>query len=222
MTKGMNFAAALFDFDGTVVDSRHATVLAVQQTFTAYALPEPTPESVIDLMGVPIEKIFPYLGGQAYQHDKHIEMIAHFRGLCIPLNAAHTFVYDGMPEMLADLKAASVPCAVVSSKRSPLIHTTYGHTGLDGLFAVTVGSDHVTDHKPHPAPALLALAQLGVAPSKKCVMVGDATVDIATGKAAGLTTIAVTWGAQNADKLASADPDHIVHNRADLRRLLLG
>jgi phosphoglycolate phosphatase len=218
----MGYKAALFDFDGTVVDSRHATTLAVQGAFEAFGLPAPAGPAIVDMMGTPVEKMFPLLGGTLYPHDRHDSLIAHFRLLCGPLNETHTLVYDGMPEILSGLNAAGVPCAVVSSKRALLINATYKYTGLEGLFATTVGSEHVTDHKPHPAPALLALSQLQIPPGKDCIMVGDAIVDIEMGRAAGLTTAAVTWGAQDEARLSESRPDYMVHTRDELKLLLLG
>ena len=83
-----------------------------------------------------------------------------------------------------------------------------------------MGVEASDKHKPDPEPALLALDKLGVAPAE-AAFIGDAAVDIACGKAAGMTTIGVSWGVGGTALQEDAKPDYFVNSVNELGRLLL-
>ena len=93
--------------------------------------------------------------------------------------------------------------------------------GLDGLIDIVAASEDTTAHKPEPAPLQHGAARLSV-PIEQCVYVGDAVVDIEAARAAGMASIAVTWGAGDPEALAVAGADHLVESPAALYALLLG
>jgi pyrophosphatase PpaX len=92
--------------------------------------------------------------------------------------------------------------------------------GLREYFDVVVTASDSAAHKPSAAPLLLALERLGAAP-ERAVYVGDAPVDVAAGKAAGVATIAVLWGVFSRAALTAAAPDFIVATPAALADLCL-
>jgi beta-phosphoglucomutase-like phosphatase (HAD superfamily) len=77
--------------------------------------------------------------------------------------------------------------------------------GVDAFFTAIVGGDEVVHQKPHPDLALHAADTLGVPPSE-CVVVGDAPVDIEAGNAAGMATVAATYGYGPPEALQVARP----------------
>ena len=92
--------------------------------------------------------------------------------------------------------------------------------GVDGSFDVEIYGDEVDRAKPDPEPVLRALAELGLDTSERIAFVGDAIHDVEAGRAAGVYTIAVTWGAGGREELEAADA--VVDDGAALSRLLLG
>ena len=66
------------------------------------------------------------------------------------------------------------------------------------------------EHKPHPAPLLKGLELLGGVPKEEAAYVGDSPFDVAAAKAAGVKSVAVSWGAFSEDTLREAGPDHLV------------
>jgi pyrophosphatase PpaX len=93
--------------------------------------------------------------------------------------------------------------------------------GLREYFDTVVTASDTDAHKPSPEPIVLALERLGATP-ERAVYVGDAPVDVAAGKAAGVTTVAVLWGAFSPAALAAAAPDFTVTTPAALADLCLG
>lgn len=128
--------------------------------------------------------------------------------------------YDGVPEMLTALKAAGANVHIVTSKRTETARLALVGVGIDDLIDVVGALEHTTKHKPDPEPLLVAAAKLGVDPST-AVYVGDATVDILAARAAGMSAIAVTWGAGERAALEATDPDTVVDTVGELTAYLL-
>lgn len=123
--------------------------------------------------------------------------------------------------MLSDLARAGIKFGVATSKRRHSAELTLGYSGLDQILPVTVAMEDTAVHKPDPAPLVLALERLGTV-AAAAVYVGDAVVDVAAAKAAGMAVIAVTWGAGTREELVAAEPSAVVDTVAELRSLLLG
>jgi phosphoglycolate phosphatase-like HAD superfamily hydrolase len=110
--------------------------------------------------------------------------------------------------------------AVVTS-RGPSVTTAFLQAyGLANLFKAMVTSRSTLRLKPHPAPIVLAARQLGLTPAE-CLVIGDTTVDIRSGRAAGAQTVGVLCGFGEADELWAAGADCLIESTADLGDLLL-
>jgi HAD superfamily hydrolase (TIGR01509 family) len=109
--------------------------------------------------------------------------------------------------------------AVVSARGAPVVHAFLNHFNLEPLFDVVVTGQSRPRTKPHPDPILWAAGQMGI-PASACVMVGDTTVDILSGKAAGAQTVGVLCGFGEEDELRQAGADLILHSPADLPGVL--
>jgi pyrophosphatase PpaX len=86
---------------------------------------------------------------------------------------------------------------------------------------VFVTMENTSEHKPHPAPLLRGLELLGGIPPERAVYVGDAPFDVAAARAAGMTSIAVSWGAFTEEALRSAGPDHLFRDFDSVTDFLL-
>ena len=124
------------------------------------------------------------------------------------------------PSCSSELTAAGVTCAVATSKRRETARIALVGVGIDHLVDVVAALEDTTNHKPAPDPLLHAAATLGVDPAG-CVYVGDATVDVLAAKAAGMSAVAVTWGAGEREALAATHPDALVDTVPDLAAYLL-
>lgn len=207
--------AAVFDLDGTLVDTVPLIVASYQHAFRTHLGREEDEALIRSWIGQPLIRAFrsvdeskadalydTYIG---WNHDNTERLIRPF---------------DGAAALLTALREAGVTIGVATSKRRPQAQRALELTGLAGLVEPTVTMEDTDAHKPDPAPILLACKRIGVTPDQ-AVYVGDAAVDVRAGAAAGLDTIAVTWGAGTGAELSGATPTETAHTFAELQGLLL-
>jgi pyrophosphatase PpaX len=194
------FGTVLFDLDGTVVDTRELIRQSHRHAVTSVLGRDMPDDELLANVGRPlIEQM------AAFDAERAQELLEAQRAW----NHAHTAElirpYPGVAEMLAGLKAAGCRTGVVTSKSGPTVQMAFDALPevakhIDVLVAV----EDTPVHKPGPDPVLLALDRLGVDAADACY-VGDAPFDIAAGRAAGVTTVGVTWGFFPRDAVADAD-----------------
>ncbi len=102
-------------------------------------------------------------------------------------------LFDGMEAVLSALEQQRIPWGIVTNKPQALTNALLEALGLHARSGVTVGGDALPEKKPHPAPLLHAARHLAVDPGH-CVYVGDNRRDIEAGRAAGMSTIAASYG----------------------------
>ncbi len=210
--------AVIFDLDGTLVDSLDDIALALGRALADAGLPPPPRPRVRAWVGDGARSLVARaLAGRADVDA----VLARFRDHYRAHPVVHTRVYDGVAAVLDAVVAAGRRLAILSNKPDDLTRTVADALLAAWPFAVVRG--HRPDHplKPDPAAALAVAAELGVAPAR-CTFVGDSEVDVATGRAAGMRTAAVSWGLRDRAVLAAAGPDHLVDAPAELLAALLG
>jgi pyrophosphatase PpaX len=200
-------AAALFDFDGTLVDTtemifqsmRHATSsvlgrddLSREELLANVGQPLPRQMEILDA-----EKAELLLEAYRAHHEEHHDaLIGEF---------------PGVDEALYRLRKAGVRIVVVTSKRRRSVEMALEKfPGLDLVVDLFVTMEDTTEHKPHPEPLLKGLELAGDVPKEQAAYVGDSPFDVQAAKAAGLRSVAVSWGAFSEDTLREAEPDHLV------------
>jgi len=102
-------------------------------------------------------------------------------------------VFDQSAWLLDELASRSLPWGIVTNKATRYAEPVVQGLGLARRTTVLVCGDTTPHAKPHPAPLLEAAARLGVA-AEDCIYVGDDLRDVQAGRAAGMRTVAVTWG----------------------------
>ncbi|AYN38346.1 HAD family hydrolase [Streptomyces dangxiongensis] len=206
--------AVVFDLDGVLVDS----FAVMREAFhTAYAEVvghgEPPFEEyerhlgryfpdIMRIMGLPLEMEGPFVR-ESYR-------LAHL----VP-------VFDGVPEMLRELRAQGIRLAVATGKSGPRARSLLEQLGLLDLFTVVIGSDEVERPKPAPDIVLKALGVLGSDPSRT-VMIGDAVTDLASARGAGVAAIAALWGESDEETLLAEDPDIVLRKPSELLEVCVG
>jgi beta-phosphoglucomutase family hydrolase len=205
--------AAIFDWDGVIVDSSRAHELSWEQLaeLENRALP---PNHFKRSFGMRNEQIFPEI--LRWTTDPaEIKRLAHlkeelFRDI-IRKNGITPIL--GVAEFLDQLRATSVPCAIGSSTPRENIDCVMEMIGLRSHFGVIVAGEDVTRGKPNPEVFLLAASRLGVSPNR-CVVFEDAHVGIEAAHAARMKVVGVAT-----THLASslADADRVVQRLNELR-----
>jgi pyrophosphatase PpaX len=198
--------AALFDFDGTLVDTtdliyqsmRHATGEVLGREISRDVLManvgQPLPRQMELLSAEHAEALLDSY--RLHNGENHDALIKEF---------------PGVEESLVRLKAAGVRVGVVTSKRRFSVDMALKNfPGLGDVVDQWVTMEDTTDHKPRPEPLLKGLELLGNVPREQAAYVGDSPFDVAAAKAAGVESVAVSWGAFSEDALRAAEPDHLV------------
>ena len=135
-------------------------------------------------------------------------------------NPAPSPAIPGVNEMLAAL-SQRYPMAIVSTRDENSTLDFLEGNALAGLFQVIVTGQTCRRTKPHPMPVSWAAQQMGV-PAESCLMVGDTTVDIRAGRAAGAQTVGVLCGFGTTGELSKAGAHLLLESTADLAGYLLG
>ncbi len=149
------------------------------------------------------------------------ELVATYREFNLANHDAMVTLYDGIAEMLHDVRAAGHRTALVTSKNRQGALRGLNLTGITPYLEELVCVDDVSNPKPHPEPVLKALKLLDAGPDR-AVFFGDSVHDMHSGRAAGVKTAAVLWGPFGRDHLEASKPDHWVERPSDVRALLLG
>lgn len=203
----MPFDNIIFDFDGTISDSRcdiaGAQLWAMQQVGAA---PRPE-EDLYPLIGLPLEETFRRLLPPAL-HGRIAEASALYAGYYPSRSLLTTRLFPGVRETLERLRARGKRMAIASTKRGTGIRRATDHFGITHLFDRLQGSEGLP-FKPDPAVIHAVLAGEGWDPSAT-IMVGDTTMDILAGRNAGSATCAVTYGAAGEHQLREAGPDYLI------------
>lgn len=205
----------IFDLDGTLLDSRECGIKATKAAFTEMGLKVPSEVVIEHYMGIPIEESFFKMSEQPLDQETATELIRVFRTYYQTYEESTLNVFPEIPHVLEILMKRKVPCFVVSSKKTAVVKRNLAAQNLVAFFEEIIGSDAVSHYKPHPEGINKVVTQYQFDPTRT-IMVGDAIFDIQMGKAAGVKTIAVTWGSHDAKKLSADKPDALAEAPQDI------
>ena len=211
----MRWQTVLFDLDGTLIDSV-PLILASHRHATATVLGEALPDDVLRAgIGKPLLTQM-----RTFDEERAQELLDTYRTFNHAQHDSWVVAFDGMLELLAELRAGGAAVGVVTSKGAVATAMAYRIVPLAPQVDVLVTADDVDAHKPEPEPLLHALAQLGRA-REGAVYVGDAPADVQAARAAGIDGVAVTWGAFPREILEGEEPLAVCDTPAELRDILL-
>ena len=216
----MSFKVALFDLDGTVLNTLDDLADAVNAVLAANAMPSRTRDEVRSFVGNGVAKLIERAVPQGTDAALINKLLAEFKVYYGARSANKTAPYEGVLEMLAALREAGVRTAVVSNKADfavqPLVKRYFGD-----LFDIALGED--TAKRPaKPAPDMVwhVLDVLNVG-KEEAVYIGDSDVDVLTAQNAGLPCIAVTWGFRDNACLKNAGATLFADTAKELQDLIL-
>jgi len=218
----VRFQLAIFDFDGTLVDSREPIARSANDALAAAGLPERSPAEVHALVGLPLADVLARLAGAptAAVPASLVEQLCTVYRARFGVHAAgRTPLFDGVREMIDRVAARGLRLAIATSRGRASAEAILEDHGLADRFAARLGGGCVERGKPHPEMVERILAQLGV-PAAATLLVGDTTFDIEMGRAAGVATCGVTYGSHGAELLRAAGATHVIHRPAELLPLL--
>jgi pyrophosphatase PpaX len=211
----MRYPTVLFDLDGTLIDSgeiilssfRHAT-----KTVLAREIPDEVLAAAVGGSNI-------YEQMRAFDEERVDELVRVYREHNEPLHD-DLVAFEGIERVVGRLKSEGRRLGIVTAKRRRTVDLAFAILPLERYFDTIVTAEQTQHHKPHPEPVLAALERLGSSPDE-AAFVGDSPFDMGAGKAAGVFTVAVSWGKiHSVERLLEAGADAVVHSPAELLDVL--
>lgn len=205
----METKVIIFDFDGTLCDTRSNIIIAFRATMEHLGLDMRDEETCGATIGLTLrdgfKSMYPDFDDAKIDYcvETYRQIFAERRKELMP------DLFPGVKETLEALRKRGHRMTIATSRLTDSLMLFMRHHGIDHFFEYAVGSDSVTHHKPHPEPALKTLRELNIAPSE-AIMVGDMPVDIAMAHNAGIRAIGVDYGNATREELEAAEADWIV------------
>ena len=212
---------AIWDVDGTLVDSRDVIQACMETAFRGAGLPPPPYDATRQIVGLSLDVALSTLAPPDTGPERQAKLVEAYKQAFVTHRTSpghHEPLYDGALALLEQLKGDGWLMAVATGK---------SHRGVDALFAKhklrhffdTVWCADDGPGKPHPFMVEQAMGALGCVPQES-LMIGDAIHDIAMGKAAGVRALGVSWGFGKAEELSAAGADEVHHDFGSLTESL--
>lgn len=209
----------IFDFDGTLANTVPAITSVARTVLLGHGLTDETLGDLTRLVGPPFPQAYSLVYG--FSEGEAAQITAEYRAIYRDLGAAGWPLFDGIEDLLSDLRAAGRRLAIASSKRTGMVRTALEDNGVTGLFDVVLGKPN--DGAADKAQIMLrVMDELGVGPAD-AVMVGDRHHDVEAAAACGVPCVGVTYGgATRPGELETAGACAVAGSVEGLRRVLLG
>lgn len=209
----------IFDFDGTLADTRELIIRTNQEAMKAMNYPVRDEEAIRKTIGLPlaegIRTLFPELPEEAIP-----EWCTTYRRIFDGLKTRYVPVlFPEVKETLEWLHAKGYVLTVASSRHSSSLNAFLQDLGIAPCFQYVLGADNVAKAKPDPEPVLQTLRDMGY-PAEEALVVGDMPVDILMGSRAGAKTAGVTFGNSNRAELQAAGATYVLDHFSELKSLL--
>jgi phosphoglycolate phosphatase len=213
----MTTRLAIFDCDGTLVDSQANICRAMEMAFAAEGLGHPDHHRVRRIVGLSLVEAMRVMLPQA-EPQFHVVLADHYKNAFHELRGNGTLqqepLYDGLTELLDRLDRQGWMLAVATGKSDRGLDLCLTHHGIKHRFVSLQTADRHPS-KPHPSMIYQALADAGAEPHA-AVMIGDTSYDMAMGVAANVRAIGVDWGYHDAAELTQAGADSIAYSMDEL------
>lgn len=211
------YKVCIFDLDGTLTDTIESIAYSVNLTLKELGLEQLTQEQCMAFAGNGARNLMELSLRAAGDEelkliDKAMEVYGHvFKENC----TYHAAPFAGIQSLLETLKEMGLQLSVLSNKPHLQTIDVVNSFFEDGTFAYIQGQREDVPRKPDPAGALLIAETLG-ASKEECLYIGDSDTDMLTGKAAGMTTVGVSWGFRTREVLQEHGADYIVDRPEDI------
>ena len=212
----MNTRLAIFDLDGTLLDTIDDLAAAVDHTLAVRKLPRHTIEAYRQMVGGGIRNLIRKALPEDMRTDQYIAAcLPDFIDYYTANIDSHTRPYRGIVQLLSELPRHGVKMAVASNKFQAGTELLVGRFFPLVRFAAVCGNREGVPLKPDAAVIESIVSCAGV-DRDRTVMIGDSGVDIATARNASIRSIGVTWGFRSREELAEAGADRIVSTAEEL------
>lgn len=215
------FDLLILDLDGTLVDSEALLVGLLNDTLAAQGYRRADTRAVGASIGLPLDEVFRNAAPGA--SAEHVDALCTRYRLHAdaPAFVRQFSLYAEVRPTLSIVRAAGVRTVIATSKRRATTLDILRHCAIDDQIDAVIGGDCVVRGKPHPEMVHRAHAMFPTA-AARTVVVGDTRFDMEMGRAAGVATCAVTYGAHTAHDLRTLRPDFVIDTFGSLGEVVCG
>lgn len=209
----------IFDFDGTLVDSKPIIQAGMNHTLELLGFPLDLMHEWLKYVGLPVEegirRTFPLDDTLTFE-----KVLATYRTFDHQGHEPLIQAFEGIPELIEELHTQGRPMAIATSKRNRGLKPTLQRLGWSEWFDPIVTPDEVDSAKPHPESLHQILARTGW-DAEDALMIGDTPFDMDMATAAGVPGLAVGYGMYSGEALAAHHPRYFAPDVPALRDILL-
>lgn len=217
----MSKQLAIFDLDGTLLDTIADLANATNQALAKCGYPTHPTEAYYRFVGNGINKLFARALPEEARTEENVQRI---RTLFIPYynehNADDSHPYPGIVELLTQLQSQGIQLAVASNKYQQATAKLVGHFFPNIRFAAVYGQREGVPIKPDPTIVNDILSETGISRTHT-LYIGDSGVDMQTARNASVESVGVTWGFRDEEELRNNGATHIIHHAKDILKLAL-
>ena len=210
--------AIVFDMDGTLLDTLQDLTNAVNMALSKYGLPEKTVAEVCKVVGNGARNLVKGVVPEGEKHPDFDAIFEDYKTYYAQHCEEETKPYEGILELLQELKKRKYQMAVVSNKPDPAVKVL-AEKYFPGCFKVAIGDMEGYNRKPAPDLVYKALEELG-AKKEEAIYVGDSDVDLMTAMNAELPCVSVTWGFRDREFLRFHGASVFIDKPVELLELL--
>ena len=211
---------AIFDCDGTLVDSQINICLAMEDCFARAGLAAPCRERARRVVGLSLVEAMRAMLPEA-DPEFHVTLAEDYKLAFHRLRGQGLVdepLYEGVADLIDALDTDGSLLGIATGKSDRGLGLCLDHHGLSRRF-VTLQTADRHPSKPHPSMVEQAMADAGAAPGTT-IMIGDTSFDMAMARAAGVTAIGVAWGYHEARELRDAGAHHVADHPSDILALI--
>jgi phosphoglycolate phosphatase len=210
-----SYRYALFDLDGTLIDSFQALTTAVNRTAAEIGHPALSLEEVRAIVGEGVERLLQ----KAFQSDRVAPAVIesferHYDEVC----CEESRILSEVERTLDWMKDARVRMAVCTNKPTSFSVKILEHLGLSPYFEAVVGPDEAGARKPDRRHVLYTLARIGGRPDET-LFIGDMPIDVAAARDASLDVAVIATGSSSTETLVASSPDYLLGRFSELKSL---
>jgi phosphoglycolate phosphatase len=207
-SKRQKVRAAIFDLDGTLLNTLPSLVKACNETLARLGLPSIDSLMIETFLGGGLRVLIERMMAVSGVKDRSMIDQAYriFAEIYPSFSSYQVRPFEGIPAMLDEVASMGLKLAVLTNKIDKVTPDVIASSFPPGLFSAVRGARRFVPLKPDPTSAFSILRKLKANPADS-FFIGDSDIDILTGRAAGMQTIAVTWGFRPRQELEALAPD---------------
>ena len=216
----MRYDTAVFDLDGTLIDTLEDLKNSVNFALRSFSFPERTYDEVKSFVGNGVARLMNLSAPQDASEEVRRNLLSVFKQHYMEHSRVFTAPYPGITELLSSLKQAGIKIAVVTNKMQPaavdIVNSFFGDT-VD----VIIGQVDGLAQKPEPDGVWRAIELLG-SERENSVYIGDSDVDCLTASNSGIPIIGCVWGFRGRQTLVDCGADYIAQTPSDIYNIIMG